>query len=858
MPGAQKQGLVVFIWLGTGALLLVLLLHLLAASLVRSQLEALLHPQQGQGTYLGEIHLNLFTGLLSLQGLELRDAGQVQLQAAEVLVEIAPLALLDRRLHIRRAHLLGGRLQVHRRPDGAFLPPFPLPAVGTGSSDTPSFTLLSDHLALRRFTIDYRDLLTGRQEQLRIGQLEVQGPASAEQPQAHFLLSADWQSARVQAEGRLLIGASPEVSARLDLEQLPVGRALSAARVEGDLAALLGGQLEVLLAGQQLQLRGDLRAEGLVWQQGPQGLKVDRLAGKGVSLELDLRETPSLRLGLARLEAEALGWRDGESLLDLSQLQLAGGRLSLPPGEAPGWRLGGGALDLRDVDYRQPRGSLQLLRASSRGPWRVDLAGQALDLEGITLRLEQLQASRAQRQLQLGSAKLELSAEKASLANPALEGRLWLSRLQLRSPELQGDVFSLQEGKIGRWQLENAAVRLSDLSAGPLGMKDFPLELERLRLDRARLADRDARLGQLRLSGLRGELRRDPGGEWQIPFVRPKGETTTPVATGGPEFSLEGLRLEGESRLRWVDAGIEPPIDLGLSIAELELGVTDSRAKDRDTPFRLAIAPDKYSGLKLAGQVRPFAEPLYLKLEGELDGLELAQINGLVSNDLGHRFLSGQMDNRFDLLIEQQQLTMQNTLQLQDLDVQAIEGKDGPPLQTAVALLEDRNGRFELQVPVQGDLGNPDFRVLAALNPVILKAVAGAAALSVQPLGSVLVIGGLLASEALKVSFDPVLFEPGGVQLRDAGKLDQLAGKLKEKPKLELRLCGVVVQVDRSRDKKGGLVETGEKLLGLAEQRAQRVRELMLAGGVAEAQLKSCRPVYDQADAGLPRVEIKL
>ena len=85
-----------------------------------------------------------------------------------------------------------------------------------------------------------------------------------------------------------------------------------------------------------------------------------------------------------------------------------------------------------------------------------------------------------------------------------------------------------------------------------------------------------------------------------------------------------------------------------------------------------------------------------------------------------------------------------------------------------------------------------------------------------------------------------------------------LAGKLKEKPKLELRLCGVVVQVDRSRDKKGGLVETGEKLLGLAEQRAQRVRELMLAGGVAEAQLKSCRPVYDQADAGLPRVEIKL
>ena len=98
--------------------------------------------------------------------------------------------------------------------------------------------------------------------------------------------------------------------------------------------------------------------------------------------------------------------------------------------------------------------------------------------------------------------------------------------------------------------------------------------------------------------------------------------------------------------------------------------------------------------------MRPFAEPLYLKLEGELDGLELAQINGLVSNDLGHRFLSGQMDNRFDLLIEQQQLTMQNTLQLQDLDVQAIEGKDGPPLQTAVALLEDRNGRFELQVPV--------------------------------------------------------------------------------------------------------------------------------------------------------------
>jgi hypothetical protein len=203
---------------------------------------------------------------------------------------------------------------------------------------------------------------------------------------------------------------------------------------------------------------------------------------------------------------------------------------------------------------------------------------------------------------------------------------------------------------------------------------------------------------------------------------------------------------------------------------------------------------------------------------------------------------------------------MKNFIELHGAEVEALEGKDGPPLGTAIALLEDRDGYVKIDVPVQGKLDDPNFRVLAALNPVIMKAVAGTAALAIQPLGSVLLVGSLLADQALKVTFNPALFDPKSTELNPAAEkyLTELAVKLSEKPKLALRVCGVAVEAEREKDKKGAYLDKPEDLLEMAQQRSQAVRQFMLAGGVGKKQLRSCRPSLDPKPEAKPRVDIRL
>ena len=295
-------------------------------------------------------------------------------------------------------------------------------------------------------------------------------------------------------------------------------------------------------------------------------------------------------------------------------------------------------------------------------------------------------------------------------------------------------------------------------------------------------------------------------------------------------------------------------------IDTLQFGEVASARPDADTPFEIAIHPDKYTQFHIKGTVRPVADPMFLDAEGQLGGLDLPRLNGYIENDLGHHFLKGQLDNRFKVKIADNQLNMENFIELHGAQVEALEGKEGPPLGTAIALLEDRDGYVKMDVPVQGQLDDPNFRVLAALNPVIMKAVAGTAALAIQPLGSVLLVGSLVADQALKVTFNPALFEPGSTELDAAAQeyLSELAAKLSEKPKLALRVCGVAVDAERRKDEKGAYLDKPEDLLETAQQRSQAVRAYLLGAGVGEKQLRSCRPSLDPKPEARPRVDIRL
>jgi len=823
MPNVRKPVGRTFIWLGVGVLLFVLLIHLVAVQVLRSQLEAFLHPQEGQGTYLGDVHLNLFSGLLSIEGVEVRDDQRILLQASELLVDIDPLALFSKRLHVQQVALVGGRLRVDRHKDGSLHALVPLvpngPAASEEVSESP-FGVTSEQISVSRFTIDYVDALAKGPESLRIERLDVKGPLQIEKPELAFALEAGWQATQLKTQGTAELADSPSVSADLLLQRLPLHKALALARVEPVAQVGVSAKLNIRLAGQQLASNGDLQLDGIAWSQGIQQLAVGQLNAQRLKLQLPLDSPDQLQVQGADLNAQAIQFDQGDTLVNLPS-------------------------------------------ARAKGEWRVDLATKTFNLADLELSIQGVSASLGQQHLEVANTAVKLQADQASFSEPKISGALQLSGLQARMPQLPEDALAIDAIDLAHWELDGEHVKLGKLQAEKLGMRQFPLSINHLMLSEASIKGPAIALGQVIVTDLRAKSGRDANGRLLLPVMQAamagrKASVESAAASDPVNISLAGVQVTGDSRIHFRDESIKPAIDRDIRIKQFELGAMDSGAAGNDTAVKVALAPDEYTELKINGQLRPFSDDVYLNLDGQLSGLELALLNGLVRDDLGHRFLNGHLEDTFDLHIEKRHLKMENQLALQDLDVEAIEGKDGPPLSTAIALLEDTNGRIELGVPVEGDLDNPDFKVLGALNPIIAKAVAGAAALAIQPFGSVALVGSLLAGQAMKVSFEPAVFDPMTAELKNADMLKKLTGILKEKPKLKLRLCGIAVQVDRTRNKKGEFVETKEQLLALAEQRVKRVREVMLGAGASEKQLRGCRPILEEKPETRPRVDIRL
>jgi hypothetical protein len=912
MPITHRKLPARLIWIGAAVFLLVLAIHFAGIALLRYFVEQTLHPALPRGTFIGEVHLNLFTGGLEVRDFELRRDGELRIRLGELDVAISPWRLLAGEVHVRRAAVRNGYVRVDRLPEGGFdlgLPPFGEPAVQAEPGPPPPLSLAG--VELERVAVDYRDGQLGTV--LYANRLEL-GPYAARAAAQQVPLSWDleWDRRPIRGSAEVSLAADRVgVEGRLETGLLDLGLARELARIEHAVSGELGADLAFAWDGGRLRLDGDLRGPLLEYRGEPLAARVEGLALPGLALDLAVEPALVVRLDLGPETAlEHLAWRDAGQGAELAGLRVDGvfdysaaqgaavDQLVLDLVQAA-WQAGGREAAL---DAVQLRGSASLPVDAGLPTVQLDLAagriafddpaadlalvvdeprlgGFALVAEGETAR--RLSGALALGQVRMEQAETRLLVESAAASlggvvgeSLQLGGDLDLSGLELAHPALPVPPLRVAglaaEGLDwdGSGRFERLSLRDVHL---PAQLEETGLRIAGLDLQQGRYAaDSGLALDSLVVDGLQTGVIRDPSGNWRHVMsaaAAPAADSNAapaPAGEGAAEtglaWSLGAFRITGDSHVLAADH-LNPDMQPGLfHVKRFEIGAISSARPDSDTPFEIVLQPDRYSDISLKGVARPLGERRYLQIDGNIQAFGMRSLNGLVGQDLGHRFLEGQLDNDFELTIDARQLEMQNSLVLHRLTVEELEGKEGPPLATAIALLEDTDGNIKLKVPISGNLDDPQFRVLGALNPIIMKAVAGTAALAIQPLGSVLLVGGLLANQALKVEFAPALFAPGSSELdADAKKyLDALAAKLVEKPKLALRLCGVAVESERRRDKQGKYLDQESEVLDLAQRRADAARTQLNAQGVGAKQLRACRPSLDAAAEAAPRVEIRL
>jgi outer membrane protein OmpA-like peptidoglycan-associated protein len=901
----------------SSVLLVVLLVHLAGVALIRYYAEELLHPAAPRGTHIDAVDLNLFTGALEIDDFELRNGGLEWLRAGQLEIKISPWRLLSGEIHVQRARLSNAFLRVDRGQDGSYytgVPPFgdqePAPAGGEPAPFSLARAVLED------ITIEYHDgefnsvaqldkievgAYSARKEtqqvplnlQLLLDERDISGQATLKLDQGQFAVQGELKTALLDlARVQRLAALDPVVTGEAAFEgefswqepQLAVTGALQTPslvlKIGDRISSFSGGDFPEfefrLFTAPELAVEltpgkgsGAARVE---WKAADTQASADRLSFSG---EFRYEDNRLVNVDQLQLRASSLDWQDGgqrvkfsdvevsgvlqqgmaeELVLPSANLQLSAGRFEFEDTlEALSMALDG--LDLRGLKLRTVKdaeGSREIEGQLSMATGRVGQADSVLQWSALTAGLGGtvgLTEVAVLSDLTIDGAKLEnpaftkgpLQIGKITAEGLALSTESRFERLQLEGIELPGD-------------LPEAGVKVAGLS---FSGGSYAVE-------------QGIDLGDIVIDGLQTAVIRDKTGQWRHPGTaiqtRPPeskpGEAAqeAPTDTQALAWRMGSLKVTGDSFVITGDRTNPAAAPLQQKIDALEFGEIASSSPDKDTPFEIAMHPEKYTSFNVKGVVRPFADPIYLDAKGELAGLGMPRLNGYIENDLGYKFLAGQLDDRFDVKIADNTLKMGNSLELYKAQAEALEGKDGPPLTMAIALLEDREGYVKISVPVEGRLDDPNFRVLAALNPVIMKAVAGGAALAIQPLGSVLLVGGMVADRALKVTFNPALFAAGSTELDPEAKkyLGELSGKLEEKPKLAVHVCGVVADADRQKDKKGAYLDKEEDLLEMAQQRADVVRAYMSSKGAGEQQLRSCRPKVDTKPDAEPRVDIRL
>ncbi|MEJ5864556.1 DUF748 domain-containing protein [Pseudomonas farsensis] len=246
-----------------------------------------------------------------------------------------------------------------------------------------------------------------------------------------------------------------------------------------------------------------------------------------------------------------------------------------------------------------------------------------------------------------------------------------------------------------------------------------------------------------------------------------------------------------EGSANFADLTLTPNFATAAQQLNGQIGTIDNR---QPTPAKVDVKGkvDRYAPVTIKGALNPFNPMASLDIATSFKRVELTNLTPYSGKFAGLRIRKGRMNLDLHYLITNGQLKAQNKVVIEQLQLgDKVDSPDAVdlPIRLAVALLKDTNGTISIELPVTGDLNNPQFSVMPIVWQTLRNLVLRAAQAPFKMLGGLVSGGG--AADLGNVSF-----APGSSDLSpDAQEaLDKLAAALKERPELRLEIEGTAAQ----------------------------------------------------------------
>ncbi len=263
---------------------------------------------------------------------------------------------------------------------------------------------------------------------------------------------------------------------------------------------------------------------------------------------------------------------------------------------------------------------------------------------------------------------------------------------------------------------------------------------------------------------------------------QPAASSPSPPAASSPPMPIRINTVVVENgSANFADYSVNPSFATGMQSLNGTIRGLSSNPQSR-AKVDIKGNVDRFSPVVIAGEVNLLSAALYTDMSLSFSNMELTTFNPYSGKFAGYSIAKGKLSTELKYKVADRQLEAEHHVVLDQLEFgSATDSKDAVPLpiKLAVALLKDRNGVIDINLPVRGSIDDPSFKI----GPIVWKAVMG---LMTRIVTAPFALLGSLFGGGEEMAF--VDFAPGSAALApDATrKLGNLAKALVERPQLKL------------------------------------------------------------------------
>jgi hypothetical protein len=259
-------------------------------------------------------------------------------------------------------------------------------------------------------------------------------------------------------------------------------------------------------------------------------------------------------------------------------------------------------------------------------------------------------------------------------------------------------------------------------------------------------------------------------------------------ATGGsalPKITINTMTISNAT-VQFTDRSVQPPVKTSVEeISGTLTGISSEELNRADVHLTAKAA--RTGPIEITGKLNPMSTNAPTDLRVSLANVDLVPTSPYAGKFLGYKLNRGKLGLQVQYEVSQRKLNAKNVVVLDQFTLgERVDSPDAVklPIRLAIALLKDRNGKIELDVPVEGNLDDPQFHFGKVISHVLVNILTK---MITSPFAA---LGAVFGGKGEEVSYQDFAAGTSELQQSNLEKLNILLNGLQERPGLQLEIEG--------------------------------------------------------------------